>query len=51
MLLNWAMRTSLIQKRLYDSYQAKHHMCFYDFFVTEDYYSCVSVTIDLVLQY
>ena len=43
--------TSLIQKRLSHSYQSKHHMCFYDFFVTQDYYSCVSVTVDLVLQY
>ena len=51
MLLNWAIHTSLIQKRSSHSYQSKHHMCFNGFFVTQDYYSCVSVTVDLVLQY
>ena len=52
MLLDWAIHAkSLIQKRLSHSYQSKHHMCFYDFFVTQDYYSCVSVTVDLVLQH
>ena len=39
------------KKRLYHSYQSKHYISFYDFFVTQDYYSCVSVTVDLVLQY
>ena len=51
MLLNWAIHTPLIQKRLSHSYQLKHHMFFYDFSVTQDYYSCVRVTVDLVLQY
>ena len=31
MLLDWAVYTSLIQKRLSHSYQSKHYMCFYDF--------------------
>ena len=31
MLLDWAVHTSLIQKRLSHSYQSKHYMCFYDF--------------------
>ena len=51
MLLGWAIQTSLIQKRLSHSYQSKHYICFYGLFVTQDYYSCVSVTVDLVLQY
>ena len=54
MQLEWAVHTSLIQ-RLSHSYQSKHHMWFYDFFVTHDYYDvvlcCVSVTVHLVLQY
>ena len=37
MLLDWAIHTSLIQKRLSHSYQSKRHMCFYDFFVAQDY--------------
>ena len=28
MLLNWAIHTSLIQKRSSNSYQSKHHVCF-----------------------
>ena len=51
MLLDWAIHTSLIQKRHSHSYQSKHHMCFYDFFVTQDYYSFVGVIVDLVSQY
>ena len=51
MLFDWAIHTSLVQKIPFDSYQTKHHMCFYDIFVTQDCYSCVSVTVDLVLQY
>ena len=51
LLLDSAIYTSLIQKRLSHSYQSKHHMCFYDFSMTQDYYSCVSVTVYLVLQY
>ena len=31
MLFGWAIHSSLIQARLYHSYQWKHHMCFYDF--------------------
>ena len=50
MLLNWAIDASLIQRRSSHSYQSKHHICFSGFFVAQDYYSCVSVTIDLVLQ-
>ena len=30
MLLDWAIQSSLLQKRLSRSYQSKHHMCFYD---------------------
>ena len=48
MLLDWTINTPLIQKRLSHSYQSKQHMCFYDFFETQDYYSGVSVTVDLV---
>ena len=51
MQLDWVIHTSLIQKRLSHSFHSKHHMCFYDFFVTQDYNSCVSVKVDLVLQY
>ena len=50
MQLDWTIHTFLIQKRLSHSYQAKH-MWSYDFFVTQDYYNCVSVTADLVLHY
>ena len=31
MLLDWAIHTSLIQKRLSHSYEPRHYMCFYDF--------------------
>ena len=31
MLLNWAIHTSLIQKRSSHSYQSKHHMSFHGF--------------------
>ena len=51
MQLVWAINTSLIQKRLSHSYQSKHYMWFYDFFVTQNYYNCDSVSVDLVLQY
>ena len=51
MLFGWAIHTSLIQKRLSHNCQTKHHMWFYDFFVTQDYYNCVSVAVDLVVQY
>ena len=50
MLLNWAIHTSVKQKKCH-SYQSKHYMCFSGFFVTQDYYSSVSVTVDLVLQH
>ena len=50
MLFGWAIHTSLIQKRSSHSYQSKHHASFYNAFVIKDYYSCVSVTVDLVLQ-
>ena len=42
---------SKYKKGLSRNYQSKHDMHFYDFFVTQDYYSCVSVAVDLVLQY
>ena len=32
-------------------FQLKHHICFYCPFVNQDYYSRVSDTVDLVLQY
>ena len=51
MQLDWAIYTSLIQKRLSHSYQSKQPYVFYGLFVTQDFYSCVSVTVDLVLQY
>ena len=38
MHLDWVIHESLIQKRLSHSYQVKHHMWLYDFFVTQDYY-------------
>ena len=31
MQLDWAMHTSLIQKRIFHSYQSKHHIWSYDF--------------------
>ena len=34
-----------IQKILSHGHESKHHMCFYDFFVNQDYYSCVSVAV------
>ena len=49
MELDWALHTSLIQKRLSHSYQSKHHRSFYDFFVTQDYYS--SLVLQLILHY
>ena len=49
-LLNWAIHTSLIQKRSSHSYQ--NTICVLTvFFVTQDYYSWVSVTVDLILQH
>ena len=51
MQLDWAMHTSLMQKKLSDSNQSKHDMGFYNFFVTQDSYHCVSVSVDMVLQY
>ena len=39
------------KKSLSHSYQSKRHMWSYDSFVTQDYYNCVSITVDLVLQY
>ena len=51
MQLDRAIHTSLIQKRLSHSYQSKRHMGLYDFFVIQYYYNCVSVTVDLLLQY
>ena len=51
MQLDWVILTSLIQKILSHSYQSKHYMWFYDFFVSYDYYNCVIVSVDLVLQY
>ena len=51
MQLDWAIHTSVIEKRLSHSYQLKHYMWFYDFFVTQDYYNCNSVSVNLVLQY
>ena len=48
MLLDWVIHTWLIQKILSHGYQSKHHMRFYNFSVTQDYYSCVSVKFDLV---
>ena len=51
LLLDSAIYTSLIQKRLSHSYQSKQPYVFYGLFVTQDFYSCVSVTVDLVLQY
>ena len=39
---------ALIQKRHSHSYQSKHHIWFFDFFVTHDYYICVSVTVGLL---
>ena len=51
MQLHRPIHTSLIRKILSNSYQSKHHMRVYDFFVTQGYYRCVSVTVDLVLQY
>ena len=51
MLLDSAIiHTSLIQKRLSHNYKSKHHM-FLRFFVTQDYYSCVSVRVDLALEF
>ena len=33
MLLDWAIYKPLIQKRLSLSYQSKHHICFYNYFL------------------
>ena len=49
MQLDRAIHTSLIQKRLSHSYQSKHHRSFYDFFVTQDYYS--SLVLQLIWYY
>ena len=51
MQIDSAAHTSLRQKRFSHSYQSKRHMWFTIFFVTQDYYSCVSVTVDLIIQY
>ena len=51
MLGNSSVHTSLIQKRSSHSYQSNHHICCNGFFVTQDYYNCVSVTVGLVLQH
>ena len=41
MQLDWAINTTLIQKRLSRKYQSNHYMWFYDFFVTQDYYDAL----------
>ena len=49
MQLDWAIYTSLIQQRLSHSYQSKHYMWFYEFFVTQDYYWFgITVLVELV---
>ena len=50
MQLDRTIHAWLLQKRLSHGYQSKHHIWLYDCFVTQDYYECVSVTVDLILQ-